>query len=127
MKFIPAYVHGIFDYIGGLMLLLAPNLFGFAEYGGAAVLIPRFLGAMILAQAMATDYEVGLIKVIPMKMHLMVDYFASAFLAISPWLFGFNNLPKNAWVPHVIVGIAVFILTMATQTHPRGIGRHAHA
>jgi hypothetical protein len=54
-----------------------------------------------------------------MRVHLMNDYVASLFLAASPWLFGFNDQPKNAWLPHVIVGITVFVLTLLTQTAPR--------
>ncbi len=79
MKIIPTFVHGIFDYLGGIALLLAPNLFGFADVGGAAVMIPRILGVIILLQSICTRYELGLFKLIPMKMHLMNDYVASLF------------------------------------------------
>jgi hypothetical protein len=121
MKVIPTFVHGIFDYVGGLALLAAPNLFGFADVGGAAVLIPRVLGVIILLQAIATRYELGLLKVVPMKMHIMNDYVASLFLAASPWLFGFANGPSNQWMPHLIVGILVFVATLMTQSEPRSL------
>ena len=116
MRIIPAFVHGIFDYIGGVALLAAPNIFGFADVGGAAVWVPRIIGAIVLVQSICTRYEVGLIKVIPMKMHLMNDYIASLFLAASPWIFGFNRQPSNAWMPHLVVGIAVFVLSLMTRT-----------
>ena len=119
MKIIPAFVHGIFDYIGGIALLAAPNLFGFADVGGAAVMVPRIIGLIVLLQSICTRYEVGLVKLIPMKMHLMNDYFASLFLAASPWIFGFNEGPSNQWMPHVVVGIAVFVLSLMTETEPR--------
>ena len=119
MRVIPAFVHGIFDYIGGIALLAAPNLFGFAEMGGAAVWVPRVIGAIVLLQSICTRYEVGLVKILPMKMHLMNDYIASLFLAASPWLFGFNDGPTNSWMPHVVVGILVFVLSLMTETEPR--------
>ena len=119
MKIIPTFVHGIADYIGGIALLAAPNIFGFADAGGAAVLIPRILGVIILLQSICTRYEVGLVKVLPMRVHLMNDYVASLFLAASPWIFGFNDGPSNRWMPHLVVGIAVFVLTLMTQTEPR--------
>jgi uncharacterized membrane protein YtjA (UPF0391 family) len=119
MKIIPTFVHGIADYIGGIALLAAPNIFGFAEVGGAAVWIPRIIGLIVLLQSICTNYEVGLIKVLPMKMHLMNDYVASLFLAVSPWLFGFSNGPSNVWMPHVVVGVMVFLLTLMTQSEPR--------
>lgn len=119
MKIIPAFVHGIADYIGGIALLAAPNIFGFAEVGGAAVWIPRIIGVIVLLQSICTNYEVGLIKVLPMKMHLMNDYIASIFLAASPWLFGFNDGPSNVWMPHVVVGVMVFVLTLMTRSDSR--------
>lgn len=118
MKIIPTFVHGIGDYLGGIVLLAAPNIFGFADVGGAAVMIPRILGVIILLQAITTRYELGLVKVLPMRVHLMNDYGASLFLAASPWLFGFNDERSNAWMPHLIVGIAVFVFTLLTQTEP---------
>ncbi|HLL60460.1 MAG TPA: SPW repeat protein [Candidatus Nitrosocosmicus sp.] len=116
MKMIPTKVHGILDYATGIALLLAPNLFGFADVGGAAVAIPRILGIMILVQSLMTNYELGVMKMIPMSMHLMVDYVASLFLVASPWLFGFADEPANVWMPHVIVGLVYFVTSLMTQT-----------
>lgn len=131
MKIIPTYVHGIFDYLGAAVLLFAPNLFGFADEGGAAVLIPRILGLVVLIQSLMTNYELGLAKVLPMKMHLMNDYIASAFLALSPWIFGFSQRPENVWMPHFIAGVGIFLFTLMTQrephhVHSEGSMRHAH-
>ncbi len=119
MKIIPTFFHGIFDYFGGVALLLAPNIFGFADVGGAAVMVPRIIGVIVLLQSICTRYEVGVFKVIPMKMHLMNDYVASIFLAASPWIFGFHNQPSNAWMPHVVVGIVVFVVSLLTENEPR--------
>lgn len=118
MKVIPSQIHGILDYLSGIALLLAPNLFGFAELGGPAVWIPRILGVVILAQSVMTNYELGLVKIIPLKMHLMLDYVASLFLAASPFLFGFSDEPINAWLPHVVVGLGYFVASLMTKTEP---------
>lgn len=112
-------MHGIFDYIGGAALLFLPNLLGFADAGGAAVMVPRVLGVMVLLQALCTRFELGLFKVLPMRMHLMVDYIAAIFLALSPWLFRFNHLDQRYWMPHVVIGISVFLVTLMTEREPR--------
>ena len=125
MKVIPTRVHGCIDYISGLLLLFSPQVFGFAEYGGAAVAVPRFIGILILAQSIFTRYELGLIKVLPMRAHLAMDYVASVLLAASPWLFGFADLPSNAWMPHVIVGVGYFVITLLTQREPAYLHRRA--
>lgn len=120
MKIIPTSVHGVLDYIVGLALLAAPNIFGFANGPTSAVWIPRILGIIVLLQAICTDYELGLAKLIPWSMHRMDDFVAGLFLAASPWLFGFNKQPNNVWMPHLIVGLFIFLSTLMTDTQARG-------
>ena len=112
--------HGMLDYPLGLVLLLTPNLLGFADVGGAAVWVPRIIGILTLVQSIFTRYELGLVKVLPMRMHLMNDYLAGAFLAASPWLFGFYDaVNQRIWLPHLIVGLGVLLATALTQKEPR--------
>jgi hypothetical protein len=123
MRFITTKMHGIVDYIVGIILFFAPSLFGFADFGGAAVTIPQILGIAILIVTLLTRFEVGLIKLIPMKLHLAFDYLGSILLLTSPWLFGFSNLPSVAWVPHVIVGALILLQALMTETVPRSLGQ----
>lgn len=127
MKTIPTFVHGILDYVVGIALLLAPNLFGFADVGGAAVMVPRVIGVLIIGMALITRYELGLIKLLPMPAHLAVDYVVPLILAASPWLFGFSDLRANAWVPHVVVGLGSFLIAIMTEKEPRRQVAHHHA
>jgi fatty acid desaturase len=60
----------------------------------------------------------GGLKVINMKYHLVIDILAAALLALSPWLFGFANEAWNAWVPHVVVGLAVILVVICSKTQP---------
>ena len=50
-----------------------------------------------------------------MKTHLTLDFIAGLFLALSPWLFGFND-----WVflPHLIIGIGEMGASLMTKTVP---------
>ncbi len=104
------------DYLIGVVLLLAPNLLGFADAEAAAVWIPRVLGVLILGQALITDWSVGLARLMPLRLHLAMDYALGLFLAISPFLFGFSDNEANAWLPHLIVGL--LILGQALVTKP---------
>ena len=125
MKIIPRFFHGILDYMTALFLLLVPNLLGFAHLGGSVVWLPRIVGLMILLQAMTTDYELGLIKIVPIKMHLMTDYLVATFLVIAPWLFGFSDRVATATVALVIAGLVVAGTTLMTE--PRGRPRKVMA
>jgi hypothetical protein len=118
IRFLPTKVHGVLDYVVGLALILAPNIFQFADVGGPAVFIPRLLGVVLIAYSLFTRYELGVIKFISMPYHLIVDFLAALFLALSPFLFGFSNKSANVWLPHVVVGIAVIIVVIVSKTQP---------
>jgi len=118
-QFIPTKVHGALDYIVGLALIFAPMLFGFSSVGGAAVVIPMVLGVGLIVYSLFTKYEWGLIKVLGMPYHLIIDVVASLLLIASPFLFGFYDPNAlNVWLPHVAVGIAVILVVIFTQPQP---------
>jgi hypothetical protein len=114
MKMIPRFYHAVLDYFVGLVLVLSPNLLGFADVGGAIPWIPRILGFMILLQAMMTDYELGVIKAVPIGIHLTTDYVMGLFIIGAPWFFGFSKL-RVPTMTHLIVGLLVLALTAMTQ------------
>jgi hypothetical protein len=132
-RFISTKTHAVVGYIVGLILIFAPNIFGFADNGGAAVVIPRVVGIVLLMSELITNNGLSLARLVPMPMHLMMDIVAGLFLAISPWVFSFHNQGANAWLPLLIAGLAYVGLSSVTQTSPtssRGRGHtshHAHA
>ena len=73
MRFIPTKVHGILDYVVGVALIAAPWLFGFANVGGPAVIIPIVLGVGLIVYSLFTKYEWGPFGFIPMPVHLVFD------------------------------------------------------
>lgn len=118
IRFLPTKIHGILDYLVGVALILAPNIFQFASVGGAAVWVPRVLGVGLIAYSLVTRYEWGVLKVVSMPYHLMIDAVAAIVLAASPFIFGFNNQSANAWLPHVVVGITVLLVVLVSKTRP---------
>lgn len=114
---ISTYAHGILDYVIGLALLFAPNLFGFADAGGAAEIVPRMLGLFILAQALLTNYELGVVKLIPFRIHKTADIVLGLYLALSPFIHGFSDGPTYMWLPHVIVGAVIVGTGLMTRTY----------
>ncbi|WP_137388003.1 SPW repeat protein [Rhodoligotrophos defluvii] len=114
MRFIPTKIHGALDYVLGIVLIVSPWLFGFAN-GGAAQWIPILLGAGVIVYSLFTDYELGVVSAIPMTAHLGLDVVGGLFLAISPWLFGFAD--QVLW-PHLIFGILEVGAGLMTSTTP---------
>ena len=129
MRFIPTKVHAVLDYVVAIALILAPTIFMFEEVGGPAVIIPRILGIGLILYSLFTRYELGLVKVIGMPVHLVFDIVASVFLIASPFLFGFINEAPNAWLPHIAVGVAVILVVLCSKSQPGAsvTGPKAHA
>ncbi|MNH50114.1 hypothetical protein D3C85_1125410 [compost metagenome] len=125
MKFISSKVHGILDYIVAVALFFAPIIFGFQSVGGAAVVIPMVLGILLAIYSLCTQYELGAFKLIDFQYHLAIDVLAAVFLAVSPFLFGFIDQPMNAWLPHILVGLAVVVVVMFSKPVPANSSQKA--
>ena len=114
LRVIPTKVHGVLDYLVGVLLLIAPWLFGFAD-GGIAQWLPVLLGAGVIAYSLVTDYELGVASVISVPAHLGLDIGGGILLALSPWLFGFAD---QVYWPHLIVGLIEIGTALMTQKQP---------
>ena len=114
MRFLPTKIHGVIDYLTGLLLIAAPWLLGFAD-NGPATWVPVILGASALLYSLLTDYELGVFRAISMPMHLRLDALSGAFLAASPWLFGFD---EYVYLPHLIIGAFEVVASLITRTSP---------
>jgi hypothetical protein len=117
MKFISPRAHSIIGFIVGIALILAPNIFGFSDVGGAAVAVPRIIGIIVVLSELTVRGSFSGMGFIPMSMHIATDVLMGAFLALSPWLFSFSDNGTNAWVPHLIVGLLMIGYALATRTN----------
>lgn len=90
MKIIPRNIHGVIDYLVGAALMASPWLLGFADQS-AQTYVPLLVGGGALFYSLLTNYEAGLFKVIPFRVHMVFDILSGIFLAASPWLFGFAD------------------------------------
>jgi hypothetical protein len=114
MRFVPTWIHGIADWLLGILLIAAPYILGFAR-GGPETFVPVALGITGLIVTFFTNHEYGIVRKIPMIGHLWVDGFAGILLASSPWIFGFAD---TVWIPHVILGLTEFAASLVTKTMP---------
>ncbi|MFL5131437.1 MAG: hypothetical protein ACJ8DD_15000 [Microvirga sp.] len=111
MRIRPTSLHGVIDYFWGMALLSTPWLFGFTDVPAAKWTAVIFGLGAILYSAL-TAYELGLIKILPMSLHLILDGLGGTVLAASPFLFGFSD-----WVywPHVLFGLFSVAASLVTR------------
>ncbi len=115
LRVIPTGLHGVFDYLASGVNLAFPRLLGLQDAPWAA-LVPRIDGAAGAGYSLITDYELGVVKVVPMPAHLAFDAAKGLFMAASPWLFGFAENGTRYWLPHVLMGTADVVAALATKT-----------
>jgi hypothetical protein len=114
MRFFSTRVHGVLDYLLGVLLIALPWLL-VTSPASAAGGVPIALGALILISSLLTDYELGAARRIQMPVHLWLDALAGLVLAASPWVFAFD---KQLWIPHVALGAALVVVAFLTNTIP---------
>lgn len=98
----------------GVLLIVAPWLLGFAD-GGPEQWVPVILGAGAILYSLLTRYELGVARIIPMPVHLLLDVASGVVLAASPWIFGFAD---EIWWPHVLFGVIEIGAGLMTRTTP---------
>ena len=109
---VPAFVHGIVEYLAAILLIAAPFLFDFSEDAATAVSV--ILGVLILIIAASTEWKTGLIQSIPVVAHVMLDYVIAIFLIAAPFILGFDD--DAAFF--IVLGVVLLLLTIATRFVP---------
>lgn len=115
MRFLPTRIHGLLDYTVAVILIGLPYLVDAWIQGGPAVCVPMALGVGTIGYSLLTRYELSVLRVIPMPVHLGLDIASGIVLAASPWVFGFAAI---TWFPYVLFGIFEIVAGLVTQTQP---------
>ncbi len=105
------------DYIHGAALLATPELLRTGDEP-RSTLVSRLAGGGATAYTMTTDFELGVVRALPMRVHLALDALSGALLAGAPWLLGYARGGPRYWLPHAFVGVADVIVAMTTKTEP---------
>lgn len=115
MKIINTKLHGMLDYMAGTVLLI-PWITMFHERGNDTVFL-TILGTATIFMSLLTNYELSLIKLIPMKVHLVFDVLSALLLIATPWIFSVEHY-QLYWPTLLGMGeLLVVILSRSTPYH----------
>jgi hypothetical protein len=90
---IPRPLHALLDYLWGIAFFAAPERMGFANNEIASAYCKARGGSMV-AISLFTRFELGIVKVIPFNMHLLLDLIGALFGLVAPQLVGFDKNDK---------------------------------
>jgi hypothetical protein len=111
---IPTRIHGILDYTVSLFIIASPWLLDFHQ-SGTATWVCIVLGGGAILYSLFTDYEAGVLKRLPMPVHLGLDAVNGALLAVSPWLLAFT---ETTWKPHLVMGLLELGVVALSRRRP---------
>lgn len=112
---IPAFVHGVIEYLAAAVFIVGPFVLGFDSGVGKAVSI--VVGLVILVVTATSELPTSLIKEIPVAVHIALDFVLAIFLIAAPFLFRFTDDTK-ATALFVTLGIAHLLITIGTRFLP---------
>jgi FtsH-binding integral membrane protein len=109
---IPAFVHGVIEYLAAILFIAAPFIFSFDADAATAVSV--IVGVVILVVAASTAWRTGLISSIPVQAHVVLDFILALFLIASPFVLGYSD-DGTAAAFFITLGVIHLLLTIATR------------
>jgi hypothetical protein len=111
MKLINAKVHGMIDYLVVIFLLLSPALFALSPFVST---ITYTLAGVHFLLTILTDFPYGLVKIIPFKIHGLIELLVSLLLIALPWILGFDEQTNDRHF-YMAFGGAVLLTWLLTD------------
>lgn len=91
-QFMNKTLHSYLDYPVALGLIAMPGILGLGAVNPLAFWLSIATGFAALLLTIFTDHQFGLVKIIPYKLHLLVDFMVGAAFVAAPFILGFAGL-----------------------------------
>lgn len=104
-------IHGFLDYLTVLAFAAIPTFFGLK---GLPANLSYLLAIIHFLMTILTNFEVGLFKVLPLRIHKFVEVLVGPGLMVSPWVFGFSHYTTARHV-YIGAGIAINLISWISR------------
>jgi hypothetical protein len=109
MTKMPTNVHGVVDYVVGAALTILPRALGMS---GRPAQLLEAAGAGAIAYSLITNYELGVVKALPMKAHLALDALSGAALIGAAAMLDEESDEDRL----ILAGVGLFEIAAALRT-----------
>jgi hypothetical protein len=120
MSLLSTKLHGVLDYTTAAKMLIAPRLL---RYPAEVRQVMAVAGVATAAYSLATRYELGVWKLLPMKAHLALDVLNGVFFLAAPVVF--PDAPRSVRATLVGLGLFEIAAALATESEPSAAGEIA--
>lgn len=114
MRIIPTRIHGVIDYLVGILFIVLPKVL---HWNQTADYFISILGVSIIVYSLLTHYELGAVKWIPMPVHLGLDVLSGLLLIAAPFIFPVAGNGVTTWM--VVLGLFDLVVPLLTELEPR--------
>lgn len=111
MRFVTKTIHAWLDYPVALALIALPFVFGLGTSNPLALTISPIVGVAAFILTVFTDHHLGLIRVLPYKLHLAVDLAVGVLFLFLPSILGFQGLDAYFYWLNGAAVVAVIALS----------------
>ena len=116
MKKLSPRVHGILDYFTVLFLLLSPSLFDMQTPGSVFTYV---LAIVHLILTLLTDFPAAVFKVVPLKIHGLIEIIVSiALIAVAVW---FRSSGDNVSFYFYLIFAIILFIVWTTSEYKSGL------
>lgn len=119
MTRISTRTHGVLDLLSAGTLIALPRMLGWGERLTNAL---TNVAIGTLGYSLLTDYEFGVLRILPMRGHLAIDAMSGAALCASPAMFPEEDRSTHA----TLVALGLFELGAALMTRPEPFAAVGH-
>ena len=115
MRFVTKTIHAWLDYPVALLLIAMPFLLGLGASNPLALTISPIVGVAAFLLTVFTDHALGILRVLPFKLHLAVDLAVGVLFLVLPFTLGFNGLDAAYYW---LNGAAVVLVILLHKPEP---------
>ncbi|WP_417728203.1 hypothetical protein [Roseovarius sp.] len=116
MRFVTKNIHAWLDYPVAFALIGLPFLLGLGVSNPLALTISPMIGLAAFVLTVFTDHHLGIIRVLPYKLHLAVDLAVGLLFLVLPFALGFSGLDA---VYYWLNGAAVVSVIGLSEPEPQ--------
>lgn len=91
-RFVTKTIHAYLDYPVALALILLPFVLQLGASNPLALWLSVGTGVAAFVLTFLTDHQLGVLRVLPYRLHLAVDLTVGIVFALAPFVFGFTGI-----------------------------------
>jgi hypothetical protein len=112
LKIISPSLHGVLDYIVDITLISIPLIFNFRDISDTVFWVSVGIGLSNFLYSLFTVYSRSVVKLIPLKTHLLFDFIAGLILFAMAFI-----LPIEGFVKlfYIVMGLGIILATLFTN------------